>query len=391
MEKGSKLIIIALALLLLISLIFIYQVNSSRQNLVNKYKRMEKTLSEKNASLESQLEKVNQERRRLQEKIASVQDKIEKVATERDEWRKRYEETKKTKEELLKQLKAKPTVVERPVAVKPQITDQEHWAKVLEDKAALEVRLGELDKMLKDSQFQLEELKNEKADLKLQVTALKQEKNELERQLRYNQQIVANLSRELVREKTDRAAVIEQIDKIKQENLSLRRQVKELSSAKLSLEKGLKKLEDEKDRLAERIASTEEVLKSRMKELLKIKRDLETSLGMKPSELENVEAESVELPPIVVRAGTDKQSTQPSTTPIKGKLGKVVSLNEANNFVIIDIGEDNGVKIGDVFRIYRDNNHIATVEVIQTRKDISAADIKYQKQKIFVGDIVSAP
>jgi hypothetical protein len=68
--------------------------------------------------------------------------------------------------------------------------------------------------------------------------------------------------------------------------------------------------------------------------------------------------------------------------------GKVVSVDEANNFVIIDLGENAGVKVGNGFKVYHSDKQIASIEVIQARKDISAADIKQKSQKIQVGDLV---
>ena len=38
--------------------------------------------------------------------------------------------------------------------------------------------------------------------------------------------------------------------------------------------------------------------------------------------------------------------------------------------------------------VYRDSKYIARLEVIQVRKDISAADIKDQWSKVVVGDTV---
>ena len=59
-----------------------------------------------------------------------------------------------------------------------------------------------------------------------------------------------------------------------------------------------------------------------------------------------------------------------------------------NNFVIVNIGEGTGVRLGEQLSVYRDSKYIAKLEVIQVRKDISAADIKEQSSKIKVGDSV---
>jgi hypothetical protein len=57
--------------------------------------------------------------------------------------------------------------------------------------------------------------------------------------------------------------------------------------------------------------------------------------------------------------------------------------------VIIDIGEEASVKVGDALRVYgKDDKPAADIEVIQTRKDISACDIKREYAPVCVGDIV---
>lgn len=389
MEKGSKLIIIALALLFLLSLMFTFQSNSSRQQVLNRYKEMERILSEKNSGLQSQLAKVDQERKALQDRLGSIQGEIGKIAVDRDDWKNKYEQAKKNQEYLIEQIKSKPAMAAEQRATTGSGIKDAYWAGVVEEKAALEIRLQELDKVLRENMVKLEEAKKEKTDTELELGYLKQSKEEMSRQLEYNQQMISSLSRELVREKSDKANIAEQIEKIRQENVTLRRQVKELSTAKLSLEKGLKNLEYEKDNLADRISTTENILQTRMRELLEMKKDIEASLGTDFSG-KSKESQSIELPPIVVRAGGSQQSPQGIQASEKA-IGKVLSVNESQNFVVIDVGENNNIKIGDVFRVFRDNQHVATVEVIQTRKDISAADIKYSKEKISAGDSVTSP
>ena len=56
--------------------------------------------------------------------------------------------------------------------------------------------------------------------------------------------------------------------------------------------------------------------------------------------------------------------------------------------IIVNLGEDSGVKIGDKLNIYRGAEYIAGLEVIQVRKDICAADIKSKMMDIEVGDTV---
>ena len=98
-------------------------------------------------------------------------------------------------------------------------------------------------------------------------------------------------------------------------------------------------------------------------------------------------AGGVGFPPIVVGSNGESESFNPGKAA-PGLQGKVISVNEANNFVIVDLGEQAGVRLGDNLSVYRDSKYIARLEVIQIRKDISAADLKDQWSKVRIGDIV---
>ena len=69
--------------------------------------------------------------------------------------------------------------------------------------------------------------------------------------------------------------------------------------------------------------------------------------------------------------------------------GSIISINESNNFIIADLGQANSsVSIGNTLRVYRGSQQIATLEVIQVRREICAADIKDKTSELKVGDIV---
>jgi hypothetical protein len=77
------------------------------------------------------------------------------------------------------------------------------------------------------------------------------------------------------------------------------------------------------------------------------------------------------------------------TPPGQKTEGSIISINESNNFVIADLGQANSaVAVGSVLKVYRGNDVIGTLEVIQVRNDISAADIKTTSTQLRVGDMV---
>ena len=124
---------------------------------------------------------------------------------------------------------------------------------------------------------------------------------------------------------------------------------------------------------------TESVIRNKIDEIWQIKESLDqTFQGLSYTK-------NVELSPIVVTSNTMAGSTVPGTSLLNGT---VVSINDDNNFVIVDLGQKSGINLGDNLSVYRNSKYIARLEVIQVRKGISAADIKDQWSRIAIGDIV---
>ena len=69
----------------------------------------------------------------------------------------------------------------------------------------------------------------------------------------------------------------------------------------------------------------------------------------------------------------------------KIKIAKGISREPARHK---ELSEKTGIKVGDPLKVYRNGNHIGSVEVIQVRKDISAADIKQKSTAFKPGDTV---
>jgi predicted nuclease with TOPRIM domain len=147
----------------------------------------------------------------------------------------------------------------------------------------------------------------------------------------------------------------EDLSTLKNENQLLKEQIKGLSGRKIELEKRLAQLQaggTQPDAAAAPVSA--------------------------------VGQDSVELAPIVVRPSGEsvaKQKAPPSS-------GKIIAVNRENNFVVIDVGENDGIKIGDAFQVLRHGNPIALVEVIQVRSTISACDIKNEASPVTIGDTI---
>jgi hypothetical protein len=69
--------------------------------------------------------------------------------------------------------------------------------------------------------------------------------------------------------------------------------------------------------------------------------------------------------------------------------GSVISMKEEWSFVVGNLGEKQGVKIGMPMRVMRDDRKIATLRVVDVRQKICGAVIQEmdsEKEKIKVGD-----
>src|SRR5438046_5896771 len=83
-------------------------------------------------------------------------------------------------------------------------------------------------------------------------------------------------------------------------------------------------------------------------------------------------------------AGLPSQSSPPSLMD-----GSVISIKEEWSFVVGNLGEKEGVKIGMPMRVMRDDRKIATLRVVDVRQKICGAVIQEmdsEKEKIQVGD-----
>ena len=271
----------------------------------------------------------------------------------------------------------------------------EYWAHVLKQKAELEVQLSNLKDDIRNNQIKMNEFTRDKSNLDLEVEKLTKEKNDIQRQLEYNGKMVDSLTLQLVREKDDKRKIEKHTSLFKEENYALRVRLKEVMSNKVALEKKLKDTEDKRIELYGRLNKMDLLLQDRLSDVIDVKQDLtDIRKGSIPAS-----SSAVELSPIVVRsssalnqatvvkdARSESSVTDTSYSP-RQSVARVVSINEENNFVILDVGENQGVSKGQMLSIYRGEVLIATVEVIQLRVNVCAADIKEKTADIKVGDI----
>ncbi|MGE0268531.1 MAG: hypothetical protein AB7S78_08770 [Candidatus Omnitrophota bacterium] len=268
----------------------------------------------------------------------------------------------------------------------PPASDEMYWASILKEKAALEVKIQQMEETLAKSSIEIVELKQFNDGMKLELDVLRAQSDDLAQEIKYKSNMINNLSLELARTKNDKKFIADRMAKIQEENSNLRGEMKQLVSAKSSLQKSIVRLTQDKNKVERELGSAENLIQSKIDEIWEIKDSLDRSFKESSKNFQN--PSSVELPPIMVSSNNNTAIEFNVGSSEPGFHGRIVSINEENNFVIVDIGEGSGISLGDGLSVYRDSEYIARLEIIQVRKDISAADIKDQWSKVRVGDTI---
>ncbi|MFB3918687.1 chromosome segregation protein SMC, archaeal type [Candidatus Velamenicoccus archaeovorus] len=401
MNNKIKILLVGLAVVCAASLVIAFQLNTVNKALRNEFSVKEQEFVSERQSLSNQLNNLQIAKKKLESELSELRGKFDVAVKERDDVKSKFDLVTKERasavdrlQELIKENKSLTEEVAKlketgGVSYTVSTTasqDDAYWAKLVKDKAALEIEVQNLKSQLSDAQLKGENAMEEGRKLDLQFKTINQARMDLERKLIYNEKLAESLSEDLVREKRDKKAIADQLESIRQENFELKSRLMALGDKKTSLEGKLVDLQQEREILSKRLAELDQILQERVDQIIQVKDDLKAA-RTEAKEASTKDARVVQLQPIVVKAA-EPQVASPAGKP---GAGQILAINEENNFVIIDMGEQDGVKVGQTFNVYRNTEKIASLEVIQIRKEISAADIKSVTpgSKLKIGDLVS--
>ena len=387
METKAKILIVGLVLLLAVSLFSLFYVVSMKQAMEQDYKTEKSGLITENEGLKKRASSAMADKVAAENKMQAIKSDLDRATLDKSDLQKKYEAAVSDREALAEQLNKKskeaPQQAQAQAAAPaPGMVDDSYWSAVLRDKAGLQIQVDNLKDQLGAMKMNIEELKKDRSNTEFEMGNLNREKQDLDRKLIYNEKINDNLSAELVREKKDRIDLSNQLKSLNAEYTSIVRQLKNLNNMKVQLDNKLQ--ESEKDKMA---------LQGRINELSNQMQSAEVSKQQAVQEAQAQASmaavaagstkQSVELPPIIVRSA-DAPAAKPAQY-----AGKVLAINRENNFVVIDLGEEKGMRPGVTLGIYnRGGNKIASIEVVQVRRLISACDIKEEASPISVSDEV---
>ena len=221
-------------------------------------------------------------------------------------------------------------------------------------------------------QLQIDELTARERIIEDKLEASKKNVAELMIKLQENKDRIATITEELDKEKSGRQEAQKELEQIKTD-------MEQQKVSRQDLEGKLTQIQEDGRKLKEQLKIMEQ-----QKEELKVKiKNLETS------------ASGVELGKVVVNSETAalKDVHLPVPEPVKQKEmkaasqdnsleGKVTVVNKEYNFVVINLGQKDGVKKGDLFSVYREGKVIGDIKVEKVHESMSAAGFAVELKDI---------
>ena len=367
---------------------------------VKSLERERQDLQNQNSELNQKVEVMTRAAETMKKEIAAAQKAFEDTTAQLTDTKKTLETVVQERDALSKQVaeivsdKEKAAKEKPEPAVKPQVSlDDAYFAGILKQKADLEVQISMMRDNFKALKAANDQLVLEKNNLVFEVNNLNRDAQDVQQASAYNQKMVDNLTQELAREKTDKLELAKRLKTLKTDNRQLRQQLQSLGERRLSLEKKLADMQSKNAALESSLAGMELYVKQQMFQMGDIKNQMEDARGAARSapaaraqSARQTEGrrEAIQLPPIVVRP---QQDSAGQGAGLSGAM-KIISVDEDNNFVVINAGQESNVKIGDTFQVTRDGDNVGIIKVIQVRERIAACDIKDEKMPLRVGDLV---
>ena len=363
-------------------------------------KGQHQALTDKVRGLTNQVDDLSSDKRKLQDDLNTTEKEREALKSEIAKLSANLAQAQVAVEQAKSRVQyvPQPEPVQTPVKAETAepADSNEYWASVLKQKVTLEMKLDNLDKQLSEAKLSSEKIQREKGDIDQEMSALRRENKDLKQELEYNKKMIDGLTLDLAMEKSNAYEVKKSLSGLKNENAELRDRFKTIAERKEDLSSQVADLTAKNDELESSLEKMQSMVKEKLRQVDSLKSEFSTmdreADRAKPSS-RSQQAErkdAVTLSPIVVRpegSAVRKEAVTPQSAAAQ-EAASLVSVNKDNNFVILNHGNAQGVKLGDSFQVYDGRNQLAgEVEIIQVRENIAAADIRKEIQPLKVGFI----
>jgi chromosome segregation ATPase len=208
------------------------------------------------------------------------------------------------------------------------------------EKQVVEKRLAEINKIKSELESSLREAEGKIADLVTKLEEAESAKAFLSSELSEREKVIGDLNAKFESEKREKSELADRLTKSEEEYKSLKTQLEQLQTLKAELEK----------------------------------------------KLQEAAAKGVQLEKIVVKPKEtlSQEETVPSTE------GKILVVNREFDFVVINLGQKDGIELGNIFLVYRNGESLGKVQIEKVYEGMSTAIFlpEARKEEIREGDSV---
>jgi len=369
MDKSKIVPIILLIVILGVGFVaFTFYIEKENLTATNQELAEEKaSLVEANSNLKYTINKIEKDKVLAERRLSTIKDQLAEAESEMGSLREKWALVAKERDELAERMEKTSTpevkFVER---TETESISEDHWADFVQNRASLEAKFDILSKVLFEEKSKILKLSGENKELSIRIDQVTKERERLLEEIKFKERTLRIMSMDLVTEREGRGSAVNEVRKLRKENVGLKRELIVANKDLMKLQDTLKDAIFKKGELEDKIVDADNILREKAMAFQELQEQLEYVIEDGKKIMSSGSA-SVELPPIVVK---------PSSPGLKELRGEIIAVNNEEKFVVVDIGESSGLRPGALLKIMRGDKEVGTVEVIETRKEISAADIR---------------
>ncbi len=228
---------------------------------------------------------------------------------------------------------------------------------------AIFFQVQERDKRM-ESEQELEIAIQERNETRSELEEARKARQELEEQVAQTQEELISVRDQLAKALEEQEVLSQTIQAHQGEKDALDQQIASITAERDELQTQLSRLKETRDDLQGQLASAkqhQESLESRMKELPRPGVELQpVSVGNQPRVSDApVPSTYVDITPV----------------PAVSNEGQVLVINREYDFIVMDLGKNQGLNVGQEFQVVRGDQVLGTVKVEKIYDDLSAAAV----------------
>lgn len=250
------------------------------------------------------------------------------------------------------------------------------------EKESLEEQIGRLTSAKQDLEEHVTRMKAEFDEKVAELDQERQAKEQLAKSVEDRQREIDRISKDLEQARTERQTVAQELDGVKDQQKSLKKQLAQIERDKAELEaKQAEQLEASAVNLDTVVVGGPDAPTFGADPALAA----DATQPARPPEPMTRASAAASLPPVL----PSSSSSMPSGSAVQGQ---VVVVNREYDFVVMNLGRNHGLAIGQEFQIVRGQEVLGRVKVEKVYDELAAASIlpNSKKDAIREGDLLKS-